>query len=200
MMQPGEVARVWGIIPAAGMSRRMGQAKQTLPFGSSTIAGTVTRTLLDAEASGVVVVARTHLVEQLQLPADPRVLVAVNDDADSEMIDSIRIGLAALNRLHPGARDGVLVVPADMPALRSQSCRACVAAYVANPDRIVIATHAGRRGHPIIFPLTVRGAVDGLDGGLRMLPRMHPERVFLVEVDDPGVENDVDTVEDYERL
>ena len=200
MTQPKETTTVWGIVPAAGMSRRMGQVKQTLHFGGSTITGTVTRTLLEAEAGGVVVVTRRQLAEQLQLPADPRVLVAVNDDAESEMIDSIRVGLAVLNRLHPGTRDGVLVVPADMPALRSQSCRACVGAYLADPDRIVIATHGGRRGHPIIFPLTMRGAVAGLEGGLRMLPRMHPERVFLVEVDDPGVDRDIDTAEDYQAL
>ena len=49
MTNPDSQLRVWGIIPAAGMSRRMGRTKQSLPFGGSTIAGTVTRILLDAK-------------------------------------------------------------------------------------------------------------------------------------------------------
>ena len=46
----------------------------------------------------------------------------------------------------------------------------------------------------------MRGVVETLDGGLNELPRRYPERVHLVEVDDPCVARDVDTVADYEAL
>lgn len=199
---------IWGIIPAAGMGRRIGRPKQTLPYAGSTIVGTVTRTLLDAGVTGVVVVTRNDLVKKLDLPDDDRVGTAINDDADSEMIDSIRIALAGLAGAHlppsagqsPPPADGVLVVPADMPAITANACRKCMAVFVTDPRHIVIATYQGVRGHPIIFPLSLRPTVDGLTQGLRQLARIHPDRVRPVETGEPGVTEDIDTPEDYERL
>ena len=199
---------IWGIIPAAGMSRRIGRPKQALPYAGSTIVGTVARTLLDAGVTGVVVVTRNDLVKRLDLPDDERVGTTINDDTDSEMIDSIRIGLAGLAGAHspldvgqsPSPADGVLVVPADMPTVTADACRACMAAFITDPRRIVIATYQGVRGHPIIFPLSLWPTIDSLTQGLRQLARIHPDRVRLVETGEPGVTEDIDTPEDYERL
>lgn len=199
--------RVWGLIPAAGLGRRMGGPKQTLRYRGSTMVSTVTRTLLEADLAGVIVVTRTELIVASDLPDDPRVTTVVNDDADSEMIDSVRIGLAALARLGASAAtgvpvetDGVLVVPADMPAITAATCRTCMVAFTVEPTRIVIATYNDHRGHPIIFPLALRGTIDRLEGGLRSLPGQYPARVCLVEVNDPGVLRDADTMDDFHRL
>lgn len=178
----------------------MGKPKQSLPFGESTIAATVSRTLLDAGLAGVVVVTRSCLIDRLQLPDDPRVHVAFNEDTESEMIDSIRIGLSTIEPLGPGKHDGVLVAPADMPNLSATSCRACVKEFILNPQRVVVATFEGRPAHPMVFPLALRDTVNGLDGGLRMLPQTCPDLVSHVEINDPGGKFDVDTAEDYERL
>lgn len=207
--------RIWAIVPAAGLGRRMGGPKQTLAYRGSTLVGTVTRTLLAAGVDGLVVVTRTALVGELELPDDARVRIAFNENDAGEMIDSVRIGLAALvdeqgrggevtvasNKTDSAsALTGVLVVPADMPTVSVDTCRKCISAYEDDPRRIVIATHAARRGHPIIFPLSLRGALDRLSGGLNELPRQTPQRVHLVEVDDPGATCDVDALTDYERL
>ena len=209
----------------------MGRAKQALPYRGSTLVGTVTRTLLEAGVDSLVVVTRTALVSELELPDDARVRIAFNDNDAAEMVDSIRIGLTALvdeqdcgrevamaNNETNSARStadppspiadpdsvfaptGVLVIPADMPTLSVDTCRKCISAYEADSRRIVIATHTARRGHPIIFSLSLRAALDHLSGGLNELPRQNPERVHLVEVDDPGATRDVDAVADYESL
>jgi molybdenum cofactor cytidylyltransferase len=205
MTHVGQPVKIWGIIPAAGMSRRMVRPKQLLPFGDSTMIGTVTRTLLEADLVGVVVVTRTELVEESDLPNDPRIIVAINDDPNSEMIDSIRIGLATLAGEGAGLdpprdADGVLVLPADMPTLTVDHCRVCVSAFRHDPSRIVIAACEGKRGHPILFPFSLRTSVDRLEGGLRSLVELHPEKVHLVEIGDPGVTRDIDTPDDYDRL
>ena len=212
-------SRAWGIIPAAGLSRRMGRPKQTMRFGDFTIVGAVARTLLEAGLDGIVVVTRSQLLDGLGLPEDARVTTAINDAANTEMIDSVRIGLAGLAEGHLHRRtadentneiadlhqsalsaDGVLVVPADMPKLTARSCRKCVAAFKDGPQRIVIATYRGKRGHPIVFPLGLRSSVDKLAQGLRELARVHPDRVHLVEVSDAGVTQDIDTFDEYKRL
>jgi len=95
MREVGEV-RVFGLIPAAGMSRRMGRAKQILRFHGRTFVDRAASTLLESGVESVVVVTRSELIGQLDLPGDRRAFVVVNDDAGSEMIDSIRMGLAGL--------------------------------------------------------------------------------------------------------
>jgi len=198
-----EPIRIWGIVPAAGMSRRMGTAKQTLPVGTSTMVSAVARTMLAANLDGIVVVTRSELRDALKLPDDPRLIVCFNDDATSQMLDSIRIGLARLSVDHEaalGPLDGVLVIPGDMPAVPTEACRACSEVFRKSPDRIVIATHEGRPGHPIIFPLALRPDLDDLPGGLNELRRRHADRVREVPISDPGILRDVDTRQDYAGL
>lgn len=208
--------RVWGVIPAAGMSRRMGFPKQAADVGGSTMAALVVRTLLDAGVAGVVVVTRSELVDALALPETDRVSVAINDDAESEMIDSIRIGCTWLVESStnfskpfdvgaeavevPSKHDGVMVVPADMPRLSAANCRACVERFATNPNLIVIATYEGKRGHPIVFPMSLCDDATAMDGGLRMLPAAYPDRVVLLETGDAGSTLDVDTRSDFDRL
>ncbi len=194
----------------------MGRPKQTLPFGGSTMVGGIVRTLLDAGLDAVVVVTRGELVADLGLPSDKRLSVAVNDDASSHMIDSIRIGLSALfdddatsgsaktdkSSLLDCASDctGILVVPGDMPGLVVATCRLCAEVFRREPTKIIVAAHNGRRGHPLIFPAALRSVVRRLDGGLNALLDSHRDRVQLVETGDPGALEDVDTWDQFQSL
>jgi molybdenum cofactor cytidylyltransferase len=199
---------MWAIIPAAGLGRRMGRAKQALPYGDSTLTGTVAGCILNAGVDGVAIVTRAALIRDLDLPDDARIQIALNEDTESDMIDSIRIGLTTIADATTTRKCnesmtlsvGVLVVPGDMPTLSAKTCRDCMQAFEADPSRIVIATHGQRRGHPIVFPFALRSAVDQLTGGLNELPRQHADRVHLVEITDPAVTQDVNTPEEYEDL
>lgn len=197
--------RIWGLIPAAGMSRRMGTTKQTLPFRGSTVTGWVAQTMLDATLDGVIVVTRTELRLALNLPDDPRLTLVFNDDRESEMIDSIRLGVkridnAARPRGAKRSQDGVLVVPGDMPTVSAEACRRCMGVYRCNPDRIVIATFDGQRGHPMVFPLAMHRSLDRLRGGLKELVRQCSDCVTEVAMNDATVLQDMDTAEDYRNI
>ncbi len=149
---------------------------------------------------GIAVVTIADLVGALhgRLPADVHLLV--NDDEHSAMIDSIRLGLDALRPL-AAPPDGVLVCPADHPGISAADFGACLAAYGAAPGRIIVATRAGRRGHPLIFPIELAEDVrsTACDAGLRALQQLHGARVVEVACASPGVTDDVDTPEDYRR-
>ena len=203
-MTAGSGFPIWAIIPAAGLSRRMGRPKQTLRHRGSTLAGTVAKTVLDAGVAELIVVTRSELLERLGLPADDRVQVAINDDPASEMIDSIRIGLGQIEGVGGAdAREqatGVMVVPADMPAVSTEVCRQCMAVFRDDPKRIVVASHSGTRGHPIIFPFNMKPVVDRLENGLRELLRVCPDLVVRVDCSESGVIEDVDEPRDYEQL
>ena len=97
---------------------------------------------------------------------------------------------------------GVLVVPGDLGGQSREDVRRCVEAFLGQPDRVVVASRAGSRGHPILVPSNLFDAILGpvCDAGLRALPRSCPERVFEVECKGIGVVHDVDTPEDYQSL
>jgi molybdenum cofactor cytidylyltransferase len=207
------VTRIFAIIPAAGQSRRMGTAKQLLDVGGRPMLLSVLESLAASEVDGIVLVTNSSVAQQLAgyslsntgklgLPMPPLVL-GTNDDPNSEMIDSVRMGIAEWRKQRSiGEHDGFLVCPADQPGIAKSDFDACLAAFRASPDRIVIATHAGRRGHPLIFPAALADFVrsPACDTGLNALPRIHPKLILLQPCDSPAVVRDIDTPEDYGKL
>ncbi len=97
-----------------------------------------------------------------------------------------------------GDAEGWLIVPGDMPLLQSFSMLAVAAALDQFP--VAFAQHHGRRGHPVGFSAELFSELLELQGdeGARRLVARYPSQA--VELDDPGVLLDVDTVEDLARV
>lgn len=184
------------IIPAAGRSGRMGTPKQLLVVSGQPMLLGIVRALVDGGVRRVTVVVNPVLREKLP-PLPPQVDIAINDQPDTEMIDSIRIGLAASTGV-----DGYLICPSDAAGLSAADVRRCVDGFTQTPDRIVIATHAGRRGHPMIFPASLAAVVRSpqCDAGLNQLAKRHPQLVSEVPCDSPGTTANVNTPADYQKL
>lgn len=94
----------------------------------------------------------------------------------------------------------VLVSVGDLPGLRAHHVvRIDEGARAPNgtidPARIVIPTHRGRRGHPVLFGSQHFAALARLTGdrGGRAIFEANAEDVRTVEVDDDAVLRDVDT-------
>jgi hypothetical protein len=66
-MNRSSQVRVFGLIPAAGWSRRMGKPKQLLPWGRATILETVMDTVGAGGVDGLVVVTHSRIVAALDL-------------------------------------------------------------------------------------------------------------------------------------
>jgi molybdenum cofactor cytidylyltransferase len=195
--------RVFAIVPAAGRARRMGTAKQLLDVGGRTMLEAVLDPLASVSIAGVAVVLHSGLADQIDLTGVPGAFIARNDDENSEMIDSVRIGLRAWQqRTALGDDDGFLILPADHPGVAAADIEACLAAYRRTPTRIVIATRAGRRGHPLVFGACYVSVVqaDLCDSGLNQLSRAHANAVELVACESVGVTRDIDTPADWDRL
>ena len=195
--------RVFAIVPAAGRGRRMGAAKQLLEVGGRTMLQGVVEALAASAVEGVMLVTHSEIVRALGTWQAARTWIVLNDDETSAMIDSLRLGLQAWSeRVELRARDGVLVFPADQPGITPAEVNVCIDAFRADPGRIVVASHGGRRGHPLVFPASLipfaRSAA--CDGGLNALPRTYAERLYIVECDSPAVTRDIDTPEDYRRV
>lgn len=192
---------ILAIVPAAGRSRRMGCPKQWLDLNGRPLLVALLCELGASDVDGIVVVTYAEITNRLETLALSKVFIAHNDDPHSEMIDSIRIGLAAWRaRRTIHEDDGFLVCPADHPGLSREVFDACLRAFRSSSDKIVVASHQGRRGHPILFAGRYVGYVESAacDAGLNVLVRNHPNEVMTIECASPGVTRDLDSPEDYE--
>ena len=156
----------------------------------------------DGGVDGIVVVVNPDIADAVATLIGDTARLAINHRPGSEMIESIQTGLNALaEAVVPHQGDGCLVLPVDQPTVDAAAVRGCVEAFRASPERIVIASRHGRRGHPIIFPWSLADEVRGYPStvGLNQLPRAHADRVLPVECAVDGVVLDVDTPEDYDR-
>lgn len=178
-----------GILLAAGEGRRFGRDKRLLrlPGGDNLVTRSATR--FRAVLDDVVVVLRPGdepLARQV-IAHGCRVTVS----SGPGMGDSIRSAVEASRD-----RDGWLIMPADLPAVRMHSIER-VARCLADAAAVVPRC-AGRRGHPVGFSALFRDrllALSGASGGRHILDA-EPARVHWLDLDDPGIHRDIDTPAD----
>lgn len=182
------------VILAAGTSSRMGEPKQLLPFGGRPMLAAVAEGLLKAPLDLVAVVLGHRAGEvALALEGLP-VKVVVNSDYGLGQSTSLKAGLAALG----GTAEAVLFVLGDQPLVRPETVTLLIENYRISGG-IVAPVYLGRRGNPVLFGSEFFSEIMSLEGdtGAREIILRHPERVWVVEVGDPGVVIDIDTREDY---
>ncbi len=191
------------IILAAGRSTRMGTSKALLPcgHGGEPFIVQLAEALTAGGASGVLVVGRTddeplrHLI-RLRLPA-ARFVVNPRADIGGQLSSLV----AGLDAIVDSAASAVLVAPVDAPRVTAATVAALLAAAESAPGRIVRAVHAGRHGHPVIFPRAVFGDLRRADPerGAKAVVRAHEAAIVNVDVPDAAVVEDIDTPDDYAR-
>lgn len=195
-------SNVAAVVPAAGLSTRMGFPKPCLAWKGMTLLEHMARTLKTGRADPIVVVLgyQAELVKQshAHLTAEFNVVFAYNPDyATDQMLSSVKVGLAALA---PCQYTAFLVCPVDMPLITPDVVTALIRSHEQMPDRIVIPTFNGRNGHPALFPMTLRDEVLGLppdSGGLKAIRQAHASTVVLLPVDCEGILIDLDTPAEY---
>ncbi len=191
----------FAIIPAAGVSARMGTAKLLLPWQGETLIEAVLRRWLASRIDRVVVVVRPDDRALQRRLADWPIELVVPPAATAEMKESVRCGLNRLAQRDVADDSDVwLVAPADLPFLRTATIEALLEAHDPARPAILIPTAGGRRGHPVLFPWSLATEVDRLppDQGLNALRTQFECRELPVS----AVEElaDVDEPEEYRRL
>jgi len=183
------------VVPAAGLSRRMGSEKVLLPFGRSTVLETILETLAAAGVAEVVTVLRPDLTEAAELARRLGARVVFNPHPEEEMLESIRLGLGEIAPEAPGA----FIWPADHPAVSAGTI--ATLARFAHPALAVIPCWQSRRGHPALIGRQLFSAIREIPPGegLRHLWRTHADAVVEFSVEDPGTVQNVDTPEDYRK-
>jgi molybdenum cofactor cytidylyltransferase len=191
------------VVVAAGRGSRfaapagaaaMGSADHKLlqALGATTVLGATLTQVLQSRLPLVVVTTAPLVAAAAEHVAQRDIVVLGAAEAVRGMGSTIAAGIGARS----DAR-GWLVLPADMPLVKSSTLQAVAAALDEHP--IAYAQHAGRRGHPVGFGSELYSELVRLDGdeGARRLLARYP--AHAVDVDDPGVLVDIDTPQDLER-
>ena len=182
------------VLAAGAGSRYLGtRHKLSEKLGGDTVLVRTLRNAIASEMSVVLVISEALIAEAKGLVA-PRDMVVVDarslrSQAGWGMGDSIAAGVSI-----QASATGWLVLPGDMPLVRPSSLRAVADALDQQP--IAFAQHRGRRGHPVGFGAELFSELVMLRGdeGARRLLARYP--TAAVELDDPGVLFDIDTVDD----
>lgn len=187
------------VVLAAGQGSRFaaasGVASHKLEQGlnGSTVLGS---TLDHVIASGCpfVVVTTARLVPLASTLVARRDLLVLGDaDARRGVGHTIAAGISE----RPAA-PGWLILPGDMPLIRSSSILAVADALAEHP--VAYSQYRGRRGHPVGFASELYSELVALEGdeGARRIVARYPGHA--VEVDDPGVLVDIDTPGDLDDV
>lgn len=184
------MAHVTGIILGAGLSRRLGRPKQTLPLGDTTLLGWVVR---EAERSSL---DRIVVVTTDEIATTRAEVVAPHGHDPSCTATSLRSGLAAA-----GETDAVLLLLGDMPGVDAALVDTVRAEWEATRPWALATEYDDARGHPLVFSADAVEALRAAQGkkvAWRLL-ESEPERVATARVARP-LPRDVDTWEDYEAV
>ena len=190
--------RAVAVVTAAGSAERFGGKKLLAPIDGEPLLDHTIRSLLEGGVTEVIVVvgtdARRELERDVNAMNDSRVRPVENPDPSRGMFSSIQVGVATANG------DALVVLPGDMPYVRPETVRAVIAMY-RERRAIVSPRFKGKRGHPVVMPLSLRDeiAATAPTANLHEVIKHHPDERVDLDVDDAGVVRDVDTPADLER-
>ena len=198
--------RCFAILMASGFSRRFqGQNKLLAPFCGKPLA----RHTLEL-VCGTGCFKRVFLVyadEAVAALADGLDLTAVyNREPEKGQGESARLGLmaavkaACADQADNAGQDYYMFFPCDQPLLDQDTVRLLLDA--ARPGRIIEPACPGGNHSPNLFSASFLDELLALKQGEhpRLLKARHPRAVITVEIADPAVLADIDTLEDLENL
>ena len=178
------------VVLAAGQGSRFEGPAHKLQqrLGKFSVLGSTLRNAIESHLPVVVVTTEALAGEAAALVAW-RDVVVLPGDAPIGMGHSIAAGVAARAN-----SPGWLLLPADMPLVRPATLLAVANALAHHA--VAYAQHQGRQGHPVGFAAELYSELMMLSGdaGARRIVARYP--AVGVDVDDPGVLVDVDTVDD----
>jgi molybdenum cofactor cytidylyltransferase len=189
------------IVLAAGMSTRMGQNKLLLDFKGKSLIVHAVDTLLASEIDEVVVVLGNEADKLREKLRGRQVRMVVNPDFREGLSTSVRAGVSALSR----QASGIMIYLADQPLLEPADVNRILQEFAHAKEvgkSIVVPFFDGQRGNPVLLDSSFREAILGVVGdvGCKGVIRRHPDKVFVVEMENDHVIRDVDNIEEYTQI
>ncbi len=181
-----------GVVVAAGLSSRAGGWKMAFDIGGLSV---IERCVLGMSqyCSRIFVIGgdNIHLLHEL-LPESkyPAVELIWNHNYASGMYSSVLTGFDQVRAFE------FFFIPGDYPLVSSR----VYSKLLKHKGEIIIPSCQGVTGHPVLFRAKVIGDLLNEPGKYASLHEfIISRRHYIVEVGDPGIILDIDTMEDYRR-
>ncbi|MGY4101195.1 nucleotidyltransferase family protein [Nocardia sp. R16R-3T] len=186
---------VTGVVLAAGASRRLGTAKQLLPYRNTTVLGATLEVVRSCAFDQIIVTLGGAAAAVRQHVDLAGLDVAVAEDFGSGCSSSLRSALRAVN---PRAA-GIVLMLGDQPGLSAATVDRLIAE--ATSTAITICRYRDGVGHPFWLSRSVFGELAQLHGDKAVWKIIEAGRVPVSGLDiDAPTPLDVDTWDDYARL
>ena len=179
----------------------MGKPKLLLPWAGTSILGHLLSEWQELGAIQIAVVRAANddaLEAELDHLGFPPANRICNLAPEQGMFSSIQCAAA-----WPGWLPAVThwaIVLGDQPHVRRQTLRQVLEFSAAHPDQVCQPARRGHGRHPVLLPKQVFQQLAGTKAAtLKEFIAALAGRVALCELDDPGLDLDIDRPEDYER-
>jgi len=189
------------VILAAGASSRMGKSKLLLPWGGTSVLGHLIDQWRGLRAGQITVVhaaadpAIGAELDRLGFPAADRI---ANAQPGRGMFSSIQCAA----RWHGWKEELThwVILLGDQPHLRPKTLRWLLKFSAAHPRHICQPGRSGRPRHPVVLPRTDFQQLNrARDISLKVFLKNTSTDPAVCELDDPGLDLDIDTPADYEN-
>jgi len=191
---------VYGLLLAAGASRRLGQPKQLVKYKGNYLINHAIEAMVGSELNDLIVVlgSQFNIINPVII-SDVNVLN--NKNWEIGMASSISIGVQYLNN----NIEGVLVSLVDQYMLTSELIDLLIKKYRINPNKLIASKYGnGVYGPPAIFPNRLFNDLKSLEGDrgagkiIQNELLNHPEQLIIVDFEKGHL--DIDTPEDLLNL
>ena len=194
-----ERPQVAAVILAAGRSSRFADGHKLLALHEGKpLVRHAAEAALASKASEVIVVTGHQASDIGAALAGLDLRLVHNPDFASGQASSVRTGLEAV----AASSEAAVVLLGDMPGVTAKVVDLVISAYrPAEGALVVVPTHLGKRGNPVLWSRRYFAAISALTGdqGARSVLETAREAVVTVEAG-PSVLIDVDTVESLKAL
>jgi CTP:molybdopterin cytidylyltransferase MocA len=182
------------IVLAAGMSRRMGRHKPLLPIGDRTMIAHVVDGFLSADVASIHVVTGFDAANVMAALGTRDAIQVHNPNYFDGMLSSVKCGVRAVRNVRAffiSLGDQPFILPSTLRDMETNASRA----------PIVRPSCRGRHGHPLLIGSHLADEILALGSHetLNDFMKRHADQIHEIDIDDPGVVEDIDTPEDYAR-
>jgi len=188
------------VILAAGASSRMGRPKLLLPWEDTTVIGHLLRQWHEVGAAHIAIVcsaANTALASELDRLDVPPASRVFNPQPERGMFSSIQCA-AGWKGWQPNVTHWAITL-GDQPQVRLKTLKCLIEFAASHSTAICQPSHHGRARHPVILPADAFSRLkDSQWSNLKEFLGTSGYPVARCEVDDPGLDLDLDEPADYE--
>jgi len=190
---------VAGLILAGGASRRMGTPKALLKYRGETFLDRLIG-IFGRSCTAVTVVLGHDPGIQNSLQRAKEARFVVNTDFELGQLSSLQCGLRAI----PAGAEGIIFTPVDYPAIQESTVSLLIRKWDEGREEssFVIPRFNGRRGHPVLFSVSMKKEFLALppEADARAIIHGNVARTNYVDVNDAGILRDIDDPQAYAEL